>query len=423
MVTRNSRYAWMTLGGLLCVFGLTMACKLRDGNRAHAQNPPLVPVAGETVESPAVSKQDFGKIQEIVPTLVPLARETAEPPRAMPILGATLPDLVPANATPEPLLPSSDIVPAAAVLPNTPTAPKVGSEAAPIIIPAGGTPLPPVTPAPKVEPVAPGIPLVVPPAPLPPPAVQVIPAPYVIPPVAPVERALTVDVPGEPPLAPNPGPVMKFKVSRTGETFKTLARKMLGAAERWSDIHKLNPTFAVDATIATGTTLRLPADACNTEDGEVLRALPTLRPRTQPKARAALPLTGTFSLTLDANKGLTLPRAIQQQFGGCDTVLVSPGSDRCLWITNQAHLDRLQAKLDKSPARETDVRGFKRLYYAQTVKVGVKEGRVQITDKLAQFASLGAEVVLVGIDDHFEVWDAARWRRYTETKKAASTEE
>src|SRR5207302_1219621 len=163
---------------------------------------------------------------------------------------------------------------------------------------------------------------------------------------------------------------------------KSLAKKMLGTAERWSDIHKLNPTFAVDATIAAGTTLSLPADACNTEDGEALRALPTLRPRTQPKARAVLPLTGTFSLTLDANKGLTLPRAIQQQFGGCDTVLVSPGSDRCLWITNQAHLDRLQAKLDKSPAREADVRGFKRLYYAQTVKVGVKEGRVQITDKL-----------------------------------------
>jgi MraZ protein len=419
----------MTLGSLLCVFGLTMACKLRDGNRAHAQSAPLPPVAGGTAEPPALLKQDFGKIQEVIPTLVPLQRggvnlvdrsETAEPPRALPPVGAALPVLaLPKEAGPS--LPSADIIPAAAVLPNTPTAPKVGSEAAPIIIPAGGAPLPPVSPAPpKVEVPAPtpliiSPPSVAPPAPVPPLADPLV--------SAPAERAPAVDVPGEPPLAPNPGPVMKFKVSKVGETFKTLAKKMLGTAERWSDIHKLNPTLDADKAFAVGTTLSLPADACNTEDGEVLRALPTLRPRTQPKARAVLPLTGTFSLTLDANKGLTLPRAIQQQFGGCDTVLVSPGSDRCLWITNQAHLDRLQAKLDKSPAREADVRGFKRLYYAQTVKVGVKEGRVQITDKLAQFASLGAEVVLVGIDDHFEVWDAARWRRYTETKKAASTEE
>ena len=343
----------------------------------------------------------------------------------MPQIEAVLPDLAPpleADRTQiREVIPT--LIQAAAVLPNTPTDPKVGTDSSPILIPAGGSPpFPSVSPAfpmnatplPPIAPLPPS-PVFPPSAPLPQPA-------PVVPPPAPAIPPAT-DVPGEPPLAPTPGPVMTFKVSRPGETFKSLAGKMLGSAERWSDIHKLNPTLATDAVIVVGTTVRLPADACNTEDGEALRALPTLRPRAQVKARAVLPLTGTFSLTLDANKGLTLPRAIQQQFGGCDTVLVSPGSDRCLWITNQAHLDRLQAKLDKSPARESDVRGFKRLYYAQTVKVGVKEGRVQITDKLAAFAALGAEVVLVGIDDHFEVWDAARWKRYTETKKAVSTEE
>ena len=390
MVTRNSRYAWMTFGGLLCLFGIAMACKLRDGNRAMARSGPLLPVASET----------------------------SEPPRAMPSVGTALPDLAPLTPVHFELPPLPDVTQAAAVLPNTPTPPLAGSAGQPILIPAGGPPpgVPGISPLPPppITPLPPA-PLVMPSAPVPSPA-------PVIPPPAPAVPPAT-DVPGEPPLAPTPGPVMTYKVSRVGETFKTLARKMLGSAERWGDIHKLNPTLATDATIAAGTTVRLPADACITEDGEVLRALPTLRPRTVPKARAVLPLTGTFSLTLDDAKGLTLPRAIQQQFGGCDTVLVSPGSDRCLWITNQAHLDRLQAKLDKSPARESDVRGFKRLYYAQTVKCPVKEGRVQITEKLAQFADLGAEVVLVGIDDHFEVWDAARWKRYTQTKKAISTEE
>ncbi len=392
MVTRNSRYAWMTLGGLLCLFGLAMACKLRDGNRAMARSAPLVPVAGET----------------------------SEPPRAMPSIGSALPDLSPPKFE---IPPTPDVTPAAAVLPNTPTPPVTGSASQPILIPAGGVPpsAPPLGINPPVPSPLPGV------ADLTPPPSPVIPAPVpppppVTPPSAPVAPPAP-NAPGEPPLAPTPGPVMMYKVTRVGETFKTLARKMLGTAERWSDIHKLNPTLPADVTLITGATVRLPSDACITEEGEALRALPTLRPRTVPKARAVLPLTGTFSLTLDDAKGLTLPRAIQQQFGMCDTVLVSPGSDRCLWITNQAHLDRLQAKLDKSPARESDVRGFKRLYYAQTVKCPVKEGRVQITEKLAQFADLGAEVVLVGIDDHFEVWDAARWKKYTQTKKAIMTEE
>jgi MraZ protein len=231
----------------------------------------------------------------------------------------------------------------------------------------------------------------------------------------------TKDHPGEPPLAPAPGPVILYKVHVAGETFKSLARKTLGSSERWSDIHKLNPTLDPTTTLALGTNVRLPGDACVLED-ETVRPLPTLRPRTAPRARVVLPLTGTYPLTLDDEKVMTLPQAILRQLGACETVLVSPGSDKCLWLTNQAHLDRLQAKLDRSPAREADVRGFKRLYYAQTVKVAVSDGRVALSEKLATFAGLGAEVVLVGIDDHFEVWDAARWRRYTQTKKAAGAE-
>ena len=63
------------------------------------------------------------------------------------------------------------------------------------------------------------------------------------------------------------------------------------------------------------------------------------------------------------------------------------------------------------------MRVFKRLYFAQTEKLPVNaDGRVGIPDRLASFAGLHQELVLVGIDDHFEVWDAVRWRQYTQQK-------
>ena len=40
-----------------------------------------------------------------------------------------------------------------------------------------------------------------------------------------------------------------------------------------------------------------------------------------------------------------------------------------------------------------------------------------ISEKLAEYAGLGKEVVLVGIDDHFELWDAARWQQYSQQKE------
>ena len=45
MRTRKTQYAWMALGGLICLFGLVLACKLRDGNKASAQPEPLPTLA------------------------------------------------------------------------------------------------------------------------------------------------------------------------------------------------------------------------------------------------------------------------------------------------------------------------------------------------------------------------------------------
>jgi MraZ protein len=156
-----------------------------------------------------------------------------------------------------------------------------------------------------------------------------------------------------------------------------------------------------------------------TNGGENLQPLPMIRPRPTPKPKAVLPLTGTAVTTL-TGRTLTLPANVREQLGDCDTVLVSPGSSRCLWITNQAHLDRLAEKLEKSPAREDDIQAFKRLYYAQIVKLPVRDARLTLTDRLAEFAGLApnTEVVLVGIDDHFELWDAATWRKFAATRKA-----
>jgi MraZ protein len=216
---------------------------------------------------------------------------------------------------------------------------------------------------------------------------------------------------------------VNYPVHAGGETLREIARKTLGSGDRWTDVAKLNPMLSPDKLVDSGTQVRLPAEACiPTTDVEEVKPLPGMRPKSTPtKPKSPMPLTGTFPGTLDDKHALTLPRAIRDQLGDCDTVLVSPGPDQCLWLTNQAHLDRLAERLEHSPAHEVDVRVFKRLYYAQTEKATVGDGRVVISDRMAQFAGLGQEVVLIGIDDHFELWDAARWKRYTQEKSTKAT--
>src|SRR5262249_38056976 len=158
-----------------------------------------------------------------------------------------------------------------------------------------------------------------------------------------------VSLPGEPPLAPPPGPVVSYTVRAGGETLQAIARHTLGSGERWGDIHKLNPSLPADGAVAGGTTIRLPGDACIAEEAGPVKAPPALRAKAPPaKAKAPLPLTGTFPVTLDEKKVLLLPKALREQLGNCDTVLLSPGTDQCLWLTSQDHLDRMAEKLEKS---------------------------------------------------------------------------
>ena len=42
-------------------------------------------------------------------------------------------------------------------------------------------------------------------------------------------------------------------------------------------------------------------------------------------------------------------------------------------------------------------------------------GRVLITDRLIELAGLQHDVVILGVQDHLELWDAAKWKQYSET--------
>ena len=74
---------------------------------------------------------------------------------------------------------------------------------------------------------------------------------------------------------------------------------------------------------------------------------------------------------------------------------------------------RWPAKLDQSPATDAEARVFRRLYFAQTEAVDVdRNGRILFPERLVQFAGLKHEVVLLGVRDHLELWDADRWQQY-----------
>jgi MraZ protein len=124
-------------------------------------------------------------------------------------------------------------------------------------------------------------------------------------------------------------------------------------------------------------------------------------------------LTGTHPRTLDDKKRMVLPRRVREQLEDPERLFVTPGPDQCLWLYTQAGLEQLAGKLDQAPATDAEARVFRRLYFAQTEAVDIdRTGRILIPERLVQFAGLRHEVILIGVRDHLELWDAQRWQSY-----------
>ena len=124
-------------------------------------------------------------------------------------------------------------------------------------------------------------------------------------------------------------------------------------------------------------------------------------------------LTGTHSRTLDEKNRVALPKRVRELLGEPATLFVTPGPDQTLWLYTESALEALAARLDQAPATDAEARLFRRLYFAQTEAVDLdKSGRILVPERLGKFAGLHKDVVLIGVRDHLELWDAERWQQY-----------
>jgi MraZ protein len=130
-------------------------------------------------------------------------------------------------------------------------------------------------------------------------------------------------------------------------------------------------------------------------------------------------LTGTYPRALDDKGRLALPKRLRDALSEPGTLFVTPGPDQSLWLYTEAELERLAGRLDQTPATDAEARVFRRLYFAQTEAVDLdKTGRLLVPERLARFARLQKDVILIGVRDHLELWDATKWQGYVDAHAA-----
>jgi MraZ protein len=132
-------------------------------------------------------------------------------------------------------------------------------------------------------------------------------------------------------------------------------------------------------------------------------------------------LTGTFNRALDDKLRIAIPKHMRDtlQCAPGGGLYVTPGTDGSLTLYSDAAFQLLGERLAHSPPTRQDVRAFSRLFYGQAQYVEVdRQGRIRIPPELAKLAKLQNEAVLVGVQDHLEIWASDRWQAYVAEKQS-----
>jgi MraZ protein len=126
-------------------------------------------------------------------------------------------------------------------------------------------------------------------------------------------------------------------------------------------------------------------------------------------------LTGSFVRAIDDKLRLAIPKRFRDALGaGPEQLLfVTPGTDGSLAVYTEETLGRLAERLAAASPAGAEVRAFSRLFYAQAQPTELdSQGRIRIPAELAELAGLGREAILLGVQDHLEIWDRSRWEQY-----------
>ncbi len=122
---------------------------------------------------------------------------------------------------------------------------------------------------------------------------------------------------------------------------------------------------------------------------------------------------GEYHHTVDEKGRLAIP--IKFRAALAEGAVITRGLDRSLFLYPKSEWEKLADKLANLPLGQADTRAFARLMLAGAMEVEVdKSGRVLVPEYLRTYATVGKDVVVAGLYNRLEIWDAASWKTYAD---------
>ncbi len=122
---------------------------------------------------------------------------------------------------------------------------------------------------------------------------------------------------------------------------------------------------------------------------------------------------GQYQHTVDGKGRLVLPARYRDRLvNGC---VVTKGQERCLYVFPMDRWEEEVAKYRNLSRTDARARRLARAFFAGAIRQQLDAaGRVQLPSRLREYADLGKQVTVIGVEDRAEIWNTEAWEQYDE---------
>ena len=126
---------------------------------------------------------------------------------------------------------------------------------------------------------------------------------------------------------------------------------------------------------------------------------------------------GEYSHNLDTKGRIIIPSKFREELHS--SFILTRGLDGCLTIYSLEQWNKIFEEINKLPTTKKAVRQYTRVLTSNACECSLdNQGRILIPSNLSTPLNIKKECVIVGANDHIEIWDKNAWENYFEEANA-----
>lgn len=128
---------------------------------------------------------------------------------------------------------------------------------------------------------------------------------------------------------------------------------------------------------------------------------------------------GEYHHTIDEKGRVAVPVKFRKELA--NGAVVTKGLDACLFLYPAKEWETQAVRIAGLPITRSDSRAFNRHMLSGAMDIEMdKQGRVVVPDYLRTFSGINKKVVITGLYNRIEIWDAEKWEHYKQNTEAES---